>query len=80
MEIPLAVFVENFCTVIVGIEVPVPERNTDAVESHFLDLVKVIFGDPVVLICVHQRICSLRSEAVDESLEHIVVILRFLIR
>ena len=78
-EIPFAVFVEYFCTVIVGIEISVPEGDTDAVEAHFLDLVKVIFRDPVVLICIHQRVCSLCAEAVNENLKHIVMILRFFI-
>lgn len=55
-EIPFAVFVKDFCALVVIVKVAEPERNAYAVEAEFDYLVEVVFGYPVVLVDVDELI------------------------
>ena len=78
-EIPFAVFVENFRSVVIRIKISVPERNAHAVKALCGDIVKVIFGYPVVLICVEKLIRTFGAESLNECFENVVMILHLLI-
>ena len=68
-EIPFAVFVKYFRTLVVIVEVAEPERNAHAVEAEFDYLVEVVFGYPVVLIDVDELIRFLNAETLREGVE-----------
>ena len=68
-EIPFAVFVKDFCALVIIVEVAKPERNAHAVEAELNYLVEVVFGYPVVLVDVDELICFLNTETLGEGVE-----------
>ena len=68
-EIPLSVFVKDFCALVIIVEVAEPERNAHAVEAELDYSVEVVFGYPVVLVDVDELIRFFDAETLREGVE-----------
>ena len=72
-EIELTVGGALPCAVIVGLQIPVPERNSDAVEAHICDYIHIVFGEPVILIEGDKPLGLLGAETVGEGRENVIL-------
>ena len=66
-EVPVAVLIIYFSSLVIIVEISEPEGDTHAVETHLLDSVKVIFGYPVVFICIYKLICAVNAEPLGQN-------------